>query len=457
MILMHETDLTKGNIFASMTLFALPMFVGNLLQQAYNVVDTWVVGRYIGADALAGVGASFTLMTFLTSILLGLCMGSGIVFSLHFGRKDTKSLEESVGTAWILILLVSLVLTLVPLLAVDSIMAWLHIPEEILSLTRVYLQVIFCGIPAVFCYNFFGAYLKSVGNALVPLLFLGVATLLNILLDVLFIVVFAWGTGGAALATIIAQYFSGVGMGVYVLVKAPSVRRALAERRWRPDCVKEISRYSLFTCLQQSVMNLGILMVQGLVNSFGSVTMAAFAVAVKIDAFAYMPAQEYANAFAIFTAQNVGAGRLDRVRAGMRCGAMTSFSYCMVASGALWLFARPLMEIFVSSEQETIIQQGVTYLHIEGSFYVLIGGLFLFYALYRALGKPQFSLVLTVVSLGTRVALAYALAPRAAFGVCAIWWAIPIGWLLADLVGLGYLLTHRQLYQIAQPAENRDQ
>jgi putative MATE family efflux protein len=436
-------DLTHGNVFAVMSAFALPMLAGNMLQQAYNLVDTWVVGKYVGSDALAGVGAAFALMTFLTSILLGLCMGSGVVFSLCFGRKDTAGLQESIGNSFVLTAFAAVLLTVIPLACVDYIVIWLNIPPQIVGLTSEYLQIVFLGIPAIFVYNFFAAYLKAMGDSVVPLLFLGVSTLLNIVLDLLFVVTFHRGAAGAAEATVIAQVVSALGMGGYVYAKSDAVRQALRHIRPSFNGMRQIAGYSLFTCLQQSVMNLGILMVQGLVNSFGTTVMAAFAAAVKIDSFAYMPAQEYGNAFSTFIAQNAGAGKRDRVVRGMRCAAVTSLAYCAVASVVLCAFAAQLMQLFIEPSQSQIIFEGVRYLRIEGAFYCGIGLLFLLYGLFRAIGKPAMSLVLTIISLGTRVALANLLAPIAGIGVVGIWWAVPIGWFLADLTGCICVVCNR--------------
>lgn len=204
--------------------------------------------------------------------------------------------------------------------------------------------------------------------------------------------------------------------------------------------LREIARFSFLTCLQQSVMNLGILLVQGRVNSFGPGVMAAFAATVKIDAFAYMPVQDFGNAFSTFIAQNYGAGEKERIRRGLRGAVLTSVIFCLAVSALVWIFARPLMLLFVDAGETAIIAEGVRYLHIEGAFYCGIGCLFLFYGLYRAIGKPGISVVLTVISLGTRVALAYLLSAIPAVGVVGIWWSVPIGWLLADLAGVLYLI-----------------
>lgn len=276
---------------------------------------------------------------------------------------------------------------------------------------------------------------------MIPLLFLGISSVLNIVLDILFVLVFQWGIVGAAWATVVSQIVSGVGIAMYTWVQEPSLRfsmRLQAIRKSR-DSLGEIIHFSIAASVQQSVMNFGILMIQGLVNSFGTAVMAAFAAAVKIDSFAYMPAQEFANAFSIFISQNRGAGKQQRVDKGVRSAILTSVLFCVGVSVAVVLLARYLMLIFVQPSEVEIIRIGVEYLRIEGSFYLGIGILMLWYGYYRAIGKPEMSVVLTVISLGTRVLLAYILAPIEAIGVYGIWWAIPIGWFLADVTGYLYL------------------
>lgn len=200
----------------------------------------------------------------------------------------------------------------------------------------------------------------------------------------------------------------------------------------------EIANFSVLTCIQQSVMNLGILLVQGIVNSFGAAVMAAFAAAVKIDAFAYMPVQDFGNAFSTYIAQNYGAKKEERIRAGFKGAVIASVTFCVIVSTSVFVFARPLMLMFVDAKETAIIAEGVRYLRIEGAFYCGIGCLFLLYGLYRALGKPGMSVVLTVVSLGTRVVLAHLLSSIPSIGVVGIWWSVPIGWFLADITGFLY-------------------
>ena len=436
-------DLTKGPVLRTMLRFSLPMILGNLLQQCYNLADTWVVGRFLGSNALAAVGSSFTLMTFLTSILLGLCMGSGAVFSIRFGQKDTRALQESVRTSFLLISVLTVILNVLAFVCLDGIRIFLQVPDAVWGLMRDYLKIIFCGIAATFLYNFFASYLRAVGNSVVPLWFLAVSAALNIGLDLWFVIGLSRGVGGAAEATVLSQYIAGVGIMIYAVLRCPELR-AKEKFRLRRRSLKEIADYSVLTCVQQSVMNLGILMVQGLVNSFCASMMAACAAAVKIDAFAYMPVQDFGNAFSTFTAQNYGAGEKERLRKGLKDALAASVLFSLAVSAVVFIFARPLMGLFVDSAETQIIAEGVRYLRIEGAFYFGIGILFLLYGLYRAVGRPGMSVVLTVLSLGTRVVLAYALSALPALGVVGIWWSVPIGWALADIVGILYYVFRKK-------------
>ena len=394
-------DLSKGSVVKSMLLFAIPMILGDLLQQCYNIADTLIVGQFLGEKALAAVGSSFTLMTFITSIILGLCMGSGALFSIRFGQRDENGLKEDICAS-------------------------------------------FFFITAVTIYNYFASYLRAIGNSVIPLAFLAVSSILNIILDLWFVIGLKLGVAGAAQATVISQYLSGVGIMVYTLMRYKQVCAIWKIRYLKKERIREIISFSMLTCIQQSVMNLGILMVQGLVNSFGTVAMAAFAAAVKIDAFAYMPVQDFGNAFSTFIAQNYGAKEKKRIQQGLKAAVYISAIFCVVVSAFVYIFAKPLMMIFVDAKETAIIMEVVRYLRIEGAFYIGIGWLFLLYGLYRALGRPGMSVVLTVFSLGTRVALAYILSAVQAIGVVGIWWSIPIGWALADIVGLLYYKIKKQ-------------
>ena len=452
-----EHSLTQGPVMKTMLRFAVPMILGDLLQQCYNIADTVIVGQFLGADALAAVGSAFSLMTFLTSILLGLAMGSGTVFSIRFGQKDHQGLKEGILASFALLGLVTVLLNVLVFAGIDWIIAILQTPASLVSLMREYLIVIFCGLAGIFLYNFFASLLRSLGNSVVPLLFLAVSAGLNILLDLWFVAGLNRGVAGAAEATVLSQYVSGIGIAIYTKVKFPQLLRREPGIRLRWSRVKEITSFSSLTCLQQSIMNLGILAVQGLVNSFGTTVMAAFAAGVKIDAFAYLPVQDFGNAFSIFIAQNYGARQPDRIRKGIRVAVATSLSFGVLISLCVYLFAQPLMTLFIDPGETAVIAEGVRYLRIEGAFYCLIGLLFLLYGLYRALGRPGMSVVLTVVSLGLRVALAYTFSALPALGVVGIWWSVPIGWLLADALGVGYYLVKGKFLATGKVSPAQDQ
>lgn len=442
----NGNELTQGPVMATMLRFAVPMILGDLLQQCYNIADTLIVGRFLGADALAAVGSAFSLMTFLTSILLGLAMGSGTVFSIRFGQQDEQGLKEGVLASFVLLGAVTVVLNVLVFAGTDWIIRALRTPAELTALMKDYLTVIFAGLAGIFLYNFFAALLRSLGNSVVPLAFLAVSAALNIVLDLWFVAGLGRGVAGAAEATVIAQYVSGLGIALYTAVRFPELIRPAPGVRLRRTRMKEIFSFSALTCLQQSIMNLGILAVQGLVNSFGTTIMAAFAAAVKIDAFAYLPVQDFGNAFSIFISQNYGAGKTGRIRKGVRTAMLTTVTFGLALSALVWVLAAPLMGLFIDDPATAgpVIAEGVRYLHIEGAFYALIGVLFLLYGLYRALGRPGMSVVLTVVSLGLRVALAYALSALPGVGVVGIWWSVPIGWVLADAFGILYYLRRRR-------------
>lgn len=417
----YTYDLTVGNETKAMLKLAIPMIIGNLVQQLYNVADTIIVGRFIGPDALAAVGSSFSVMVLLNSIILGFCMGSSTVFSILYGSKEIDKLKNSFFISFCLIGTLSLVINLLALFYIDNILSFIRIPQEIWADTKTYLQIIFYGIIFTSIYNYFAGIMRSLGNSITPLIFLAISAVTNIILDIVFIVPLNMGVSGAAYATIIAQAISAIGLAVYCIKKVPIIRLKCKHFQFDFRIVKMIANNSILTSIQQSVMNFGILMIQGLINSFGVAVMAAFAAVVKIESFAYLPKQELGNAFSTFIAQNYGAKEIGRIQKGIRSTLKIITIYGVIVSALIVLFAKPLMTIFVSAEETEIIRIGIQYLFIVASFYCLIGYLFMFYGLYRGVGRPGISIILTVISLGTRVFLAYTLSAVPSIGLIGIW------------------------------------
>lgn len=363
---MHtKGDLTQGGITGTLLRFTLPMIAGAMLQQCYNVADTLIVGRFVGPEALAAVGSAYTLMVFITSILLGLSMGSGTVVSLKFGAGDHDGMRKSIGASLIVIGLATIGLTAACFLLNDPILRLLQVPADVYPLMSTYLLIIYCGIVFTFLYNFYASMLRALGDSVTPLWFLAVSAVLNIVLDLVFILTFDWGVAGAAWATVISQAVSGLGIMAYTLRLRPELRIRRADIHIKRYILGEITQFSMLTSVQQSVMNFGILMVQGLVNSFGMHVMAAFAAAVKIDSFAYMPVQEFGNAFSTFIAQNFGAGQHDRIRRGVKVAIGVSTAFSVVVSAAVFIFAEELMMMFVSGGEDEIITVGPNILGLK--------------------------------------------------------------------------------------------
>lgn len=438
-----KQELTSGNIGKGLLLFSLPMIAGNLLQQLYNIVDTLIVGQTIGAQALSAVGSSYALMVLLTSVILGLCMGSGVVFSQLYGANRNTDVKVSIVNAFVLIFLVSVFITVISYLLLNQIVVWIKIPKEALVYAKEYLMIIFSGILFVFFYNFFAAILRSVGNTFIPLVFLAVSALWNIVFDLIFILIFHMGVKGAAWATVSAQILSAVGVMLYFFLKAKELCPTRKHLYYDQNLLRLILVNSSLTAIQQSIMNFGILMVQGLVNSFGFAASAAFAIVVKIDAFAYMPAQDFGNAFSTFVAQNYGAKKSERITKGIRVAFLTSIIFCCISSIVVCVFAKEFILLFVKPQEIEILSIGITYLYIEGSCYAGIGILFLLYGFYRGLGRSMMSIILTILSLGSRVVLAYSLSAIPMFGLQGIWVSVPIGWASADIIGIWYYQKHK--------------
>ena len=331
-------ELTSGSPMKLILGFAVPLLFGMLFQQFYSLMDTIIVGRYLGVTALAAVGATGSINFLIIGFCQGICNGFGLPVAPRFGARDYDGVRKYVGNSAILSVLIGGVLTALTVIFCRQILVLMQTPSDIIDLSYNYIVVIFAGIPATILYNILSSYLRSLGDSITPVIFLIVAAVLNIGLDLLFVVGFHWGIRGAAAATVVSQYIAGIGILLYVVVSQSgraagetmkpqkSQQKGMLREGFDPVIMKEIITLSSLTCLQQSVMNFGILMVQGLVNSFGATTMAAFAAAVKIDTFAYLPVQDFGNAFSSFIAQNYGAGNVPRIRRGVLQCAMMSVS-----------------------------------------------------------------------------------------------------------------------------------
>lgn len=428
-------DMKTGNPTKLMLRFAFPMLMGNIFQQLYNMVDSIVVGRFIGKDALAAVGSSFSLMNFITLVIIGLCIGSSIVISLYFGAEDYDNLKRTISTSFIFMLLLTIFISAITLIFAEKLLILIQTPDEILADSTTYLRIIFGGLIFIFLYNGSAALLRALGDSKTPLYFLILASIINIVLDLLFVIKFNMGVPGVAYATVIAQATSSILCIIYTFIKIPMLKMSKEEFIFDKKLFPTIMKYSLLSCMQQSIMSFGMVMVQGIVNTFGADIIAAYTAAVKVDSLAYLPVQDFGNAFSTYVAQNVGAKRIDRVKTGFKAAVRIIIVFCTISSIIIISLSGFFMKIFVDPTETMVIQTGIDYLSVVGMFYVLIGFLFMFYGFYRGVGSLHMSVILTIISLGTRVLLAYILSSIPSIGAKGIWWSIPIGWILADITG----------------------
>ncbi|WP_032122426.1 MATE family efflux transporter [Clostridium amazonitimonense] len=430
-----EIDMTKGKPMNIIIRFAIPMFIGNLFQQFYNIVDTIIVGRFVGKEALAAVGSSFAIMTFVTSILIGLSMGASALFSQLFGAKRYEELKKAISTSFIFIFIVSITLTVITSLFMDQIIQLFQMPTETRIYAANYLRFIFAGLIFSGVYNGFSFLLRAVGDSKSPLYFLILSAIINIILDLFFVVILNMEVTGVALATFIAQGVSAISCAIYTIKRMNFLKFKREDIMFDRHMFSTVANYSILTAVQQSSSSFGMMMVQGLVNTFGATVMAAFAAASKIDSFANIPMQDFGNAFSTYVAQNKGADNTKRIREGMRGVSKIIIAFSLGISILVFVFAPQLVLIFVKKEALDVIEVSVYYLRIVCVTYILLGFLQMFYGFYRGLGEVKVSIMLTFVSQVTRVVLAYGLAltPLGFTGICL---AIPIGWFLSDALGV---------------------
>ena len=438
------TDMTRGNPTTTILKFSFPMLVGNLFQQLYNIVDSVVVGRFIGKGALAAVGSSFMLMNFFSFVIIGLCMGASIVYSYYFGEKNYSNLRKTIYISFLSIGIFTVLLSILLVFNTERTLLLINTPADILGDAEIYLKVIFGSLIFTYLFNICSALLRSIGDSKTPLYFLILAALINIALDLIFVIVYDMGVLGVAVATAIAQGVSSILCLVYGFTKIPFIRLNKEDMVFDKDIAIVVAKYSFLTSIQQSIMTFGMVCVQGIVNTFGADTIAAFTAAGKIDSIAYLPVQDFGNAFSTYVAQNKGANNMKRIREGIKSAVKTIIIFCVILSFLIYISADKLMTIFVAASETNVIDIGVEYLSIISIFYVLIGFLFMFYGFFRGIGELNTSLFLTVLSLGTRVFMAYTLSQIPQIGQKGIWWSVPIGWIIADSIGfILYRRTHK--------------
>ncbi len=433
-------NLTEGKEMGLIIRFALPMILGNVFMQAYSVVDSIILGNYVGNTALAAVGASFPFIFALVSFVIGLGMGFSISISQYFGARDLDKVKRAIDTLWIFLSVSTIITTAVGLLISEWAMKMVGVPEEVLPEAVIYLNISIIGFVAMFGFNGLTSVLRGLGDSKTPLYFLIFSTVINAGLNLLFVIVFKWGVAGSAWATAISQAIGFIGMVIYL-----NPRNELVRLTWRKYVFdKEIFRSSVKigvpTALQQTFVSLGMMALMSIVSRFGTQVVAAYTVATRIDSFASMPAMNFAAALSTFTGQNLGAGKPERVRKGLTVTLGVTSLISIFVTLIAHFYSTELMSLFTSDPE--VIRYGSDYLIIVCSFYILFSGMFSISGVMRGAGDTLVPMLVTLFSLWLiRIPLAHILSGR--FGVHGIWWAIPFAWAIGLVGAWVYYKTGR--------------
>lgn len=433
-------DLTQGPVGRQIIRFALPMLIGNLFQQLYNVVDSIIVGNVLGKEALAAVGSGFPILFSVISFFIGTASGFTIVTAQYYGAKKLDALPRLADTMYIFLLVSSIVVSAIGLLFTDAIFRLMDIPEEIIPQATEYLRIIFGGIILFFGFNGTSAILRGLGDSKTPLYFLIVSTLFNILFDYLFVMVLDMGVAGAAWATLISQggaFITGI---IYLNRTHPII-----QLRWRKYIFDKALFYKSVRIglpggFQQTFVAIGFLALFRIVNSFGTNVVAAYTVAIRINQLVSLPAMNFGSALSTFTGQNLGAGKSQRVKQGLRTTLFISSLFAVAVSLFVIIYRHTLIGIFV--QDEAVIRLGAEYLSIASIFYVIFSAMFVYMGVMRGAGDTIFTMLVSLLSLWViRIPLAYILSSW--IGVTGIWWSIPVGWTMGMLASLIYYNTGR--------------
>jgi putative MATE family efflux protein len=427
-------DLTEGHSGSLIFKFAMPMLIGNVFQQLYNIVDSIVVGRYVGKEALAAVGASFPLIFMLISFVVGVAMGTTIIISQYFGAKDMKMVKRAIDTMYIFLFFASIAVTLLGIAFGGPIFRMIDLPEDVMPQAIAYFDVYLVGMIFFFGFNGISSVLRGLGDSKTPLYFLIIATVMNVALDLLFVAVFKWGIVGAAWATVISQagaFFSGV---IYLNHSHDVVKLNSLKLVFDKAIFKKSLMIGLPTGLQQTFVSMGMLAITRIVNGFGTDVIAAYSAAGRLDSLAGMPAMNFGAALSTFVGQNLGANKPGRVKQGFKATLMMSGALALVTSLFVIVFRHQLIHLF--TEDAAVIAIGAQYLLIVSSFYIFFSAMFVIGGVMRGAGDTIVPMFITLFALwAIRIPAAWILSRY--FGVHGIWWSIPVAWFIG--MSLSYL------------------
>lgn len=431
--------MTQGRPLGLLATFSLPLLLGNVLQQMYNMVDSMVVGNFVGKDALTAVSVGFPIVFLLSSLFIGLSMGATIMIAQYIGAGDREQVSRTVNTICAGMMIVILPLTLLGLLVTVPMLRLTNVPAEAFEDARVYCLVVFAGLIGTFGYNVNTGIMQGLGDSKTPLIFLAVACVINIILDLVFVLVFSWGVFGVAFATIIAQFCSWIFGVAYINRKYSYIHIRIFSFKVDRDLLRQLVRLGVPSGVQQCQFSVAIILMQALINGFGSDFAAGFAAANKIDSFAFMPIQSFAVAVTTFVGQNVGAGRLDRVKHGTRSALVLSVAVCAAISAIVVPLRRELLMLF--NQDPAVVLAGEDYLVRVLSPMFVLAAQFTLNSVLRGAGSTVVPMISSIIALwGARVPAAYLLAWMFPGAPGNLYWSYLIGWLVGfAITGVVYL------------------
>ena len=431
-------DLTTGKIMPILVNFTVPLVLGNLFQLTYNAVDSIIVGRFVGKEALAAVGICNPISTLMILFLNGLCMGASILMGIQYGAKDYRTLHRQISTTMLSGMIFSFILTLFCVICATPILHLLQVDPAIMDMTRQYLRIIFLGLMFTFLYNFFSSTLRALGDSASPLYFLIISAVLNIFGDLFFVIVLKAGSNGCAVSTVLSEALCCLFCIIYIQKKVPILRLGKKWLVFDSGLLKKTVAYGWASAMQQATVQMGKIAIQALVNTMGVSVAAAFAVVNRIDDFAITPEQNIAYAMTALMAQNKGAGKNDRMREGFRCGMILEIVYGAAVMLICLGFARPLMALFVKDEE--VIGHGVVYLHLIAVMYILPAITNAIQGFFRGIGDLKVTLLSSFTNMGVRVIAAAPMILLWNFGIEALPYSYLAGWIAMMIVEIPLLV-----------------
>ncbi len=424
-------DMTKGSIMPKLIRFALPVLLGMLFQRIYNFADVYIVGKFLGDDALAAVSIAGSGMYLLQSVMMGLTTGVSVVIAQYYGAKEEQKVTETFVTSIYVAAGSALLITIIGVIGAKPLLCALQTSDDLMQDAWVYLVTIFAGSIGTMLYNWISAVLRSLGNSVVPLIFLVISSALNIVLDILFIAGIPMGVAGAALATVLAQVISGVLCLLYAFKILPMLRLSKEKMHMDAGIAKLILIYGVPTGLQMSIISISDMTLQAMINTYGTALVVAYGVSTKVEGLGWQMADAIGTSLGTFVGQNVGAGNLDRVKKGVRCAYLMDIICYGIFCPVIWFFASPIMQAF--TQNTDAIRCGIEYIRIFSGFFVIGGFLVIYHNILRAAGDVKVTVLMGVSEVITRIGFTFLFS--ACFGYYGLWWVSPLTWCCAALVG----------------------